>query len=132
MYRAAPCNAYYPPSVTVGEGTAEVVISVKEELFYAAGAVHGSVYFKALDDADFFAANSLVEDVFVLTTSFNLYLTRPVSSGQMRTVGRVVNTTKSQIIAESLLYVGEDREIARGTGTFLRRKIALDETIGYI
>jgi acyl-coenzyme A thioesterase PaaI-like protein len=30
-------------------------------------AVHGSVYFKALDDAAFFAVNSLVEDVFVLT-----------------------------------------------------------------
>jgi len=77
----------------------------------------------------FFAANSLVEDVFVLTTSFNLYLTRPVSSGLMRAVGRVVNATKSQMIAESVLY-DDGREIARGSRTFLRSKIALVEEIG--
>lgn len=131
MYHAAPCNAYYQPRMTVGEGTAEVIIPVKEKLFHAAGAVHGSAYFKILDDAAFFAANSLVEDVFVLTTSFNLYLTRPVSSGEMRAVGKVVQSSKSQIIAESVAYNTEGHEIARGTGTFLHSKIALSEDIGY-
>ncbi|MDX8410357.1 MAG: PaaI family thioesterase [Mariprofundaceae bacterium] len=131
MYLGAPCNDNYRPRLKIGEGRAEVVIPVKKELFHAAGAVHGSVYFKALDDAAFFAANSLVEDVFVLATSFNLYLTRPVSSGLMRAVGRVVNTTKSQMIAESILYDADGREIARGSGTFLRSKITLIEEIGY-
>lgn len=43
--------------------------------------VHGPVYFRALDDAGFFAVNSLVEDVFVLTASFNVNLFRPMKSG---------------------------------------------------
>jgi acyl-coenzyme A thioesterase PaaI-like protein len=41
----------------------------------------GSVYFKMLDDAAFFAVNSIVEDVFVYTVSLNVQLLRPVASG---------------------------------------------------
>jgi len=115
----------------VSEGRAEVVIPVKEELFHAAGAVHGPACFKALDDAAFFAANALVEDVFVLTTSFSLCLPRPVSSGEMRTESKVVHVAKSRIIAESVVHDDEGREIARSTGTFLRSKIELTADIGY-
>jgi acyl-coenzyme A thioesterase PaaI-like protein len=71
------------------------VIPVRPEFFHAAHAVHGSVYFKALDDAAFFAVNSLVTDVFVLTASYNLYLTRPVTEGALRAVGRVVHRSAS-------------------------------------
>ena len=131
MYHAAPCNHYYQPRLTVGEGQAEVIIPIRESLFHAAGAAHGAVYFKALDDAAFFAANSLVEDVFVLTASLNVYLTRPVSSGEVRASGRVVSQSGSQLIAEAILYDSDDREIAIGTGCFRRSRIALTEKIGY-
>lgn len=40
-----------------GDGEAEVSIEVGRELFHASGAVHGSVYFKLLDDAAFFAVH---------------------------------------------------------------------------
>jgi acyl-coenzyme A thioesterase PaaI-like protein len=83
MYASAPINAYFAPHLTVSEGRAEVSIPVRPEFFHAAHAVHGSVYFKALDDAAFFAVNSLVNDVFVLTVTYNVYLTRPVTSGVM-------------------------------------------------
>ncbi len=46
-----------------------------------------SVYFKALDDAAFFAANSVVEDVFVLTTNFNIQLLRTVTEGTLIATG---------------------------------------------
>ena len=52
-------------------------------------------------------------EVFVLTTSFTIYLIRPISSGSMRAVGKVVNNTKSQFIAESVAYNAEGKEIAR-------------------
>ncbi len=62
MYLAAPINRFFEPGIKVDEGTAEITVPVKEELFHAAGAVHGSTYFKVLDDAAFFAANSLERD----------------------------------------------------------------------
>lgn len=131
MYQSAPTNSLYEPRLTIGEGTAEIIISVKETHFHAMGAVHGAVYFKIMDDSAFFAANSLVEDVFVLTTSFNLHLLRPVSAGEMRAVGNVVHQSRSQIIAEAVVYDSEGRQISRGSGTFVRSRVALSPEIGY-
>ncbi len=131
MYAAAPVNTFYHPRMTVSEAQAEIEIDLLECHQHAAGAVHGSVYFKMLDDAAFFAANSLEHEVFVLTTSFTTYLTRPVSSGIMKSVGKVVNQNKSQFIAEALVYDGEGREIGRGSGVFVRSRQRLADTKGY-
>ena len=81
MYASAPINRYFAPELRVSEGRADLVIPVRADFFHAAHAVHGSVYFKALDDSAFFAVSSLVLDVFVLTVSFNVYLTRPITEG---------------------------------------------------
>lgn len=131
MMHSAPIVNLVGARVSIGEGRAEIVLPVKPELHHAAGALHGSMYFLALDNAAFFAVNSLVEDVFVLTTVFNTYLIRPVSSGTVKAVGKVVSESKSQFIAESVLYDGEGREIARGSGVFVKSRIALRQEIGY-
>ena len=131
-YLAAPTNRYYKPRIRIAEGEAEIVITVDPRFYHAADAVHGSVYFKALDDAAFFAVNSIVEDVFVLTASFNLYLVRPVNQGQIKATGRLVHQTRRAYLAEARLVDSEGRLLATGTGTFMRSTIALDETIGYV
>lgn len=131
MYKSAPINEIFPPDVAISEGEAEISMEVKPDYFHAAGAMHGSVYFKLLDDSAFFAAASMEEEVFVLTTSFTTYLTRPVSDGRVRAVGKVVNANKSQFIAESVLYDEEGREIARGNGIFVRSKNKLADIASY-
>ncbi len=131
MYLAAPINQFYNPRISVSNEYAEIEIEVTEKLFHAARAVHGSVYFKMLDDAAFFAANSIECDVFVLTVSFITYLTRPISGGFMKSVGRVVNQTKTQIIAEAVVYDQHGLEIGRGNGIFVRGKLPLAEAMGY-
>jgi len=131
MYASAPVNEYYAPTMRVSEGRADVIIPVRPDFFHAAGAVHGSAYFKALDDAAFFAVNSLVDDAFVLTVSFNVYLTRPVSEGQLKATGRVVYRSRRFFVAESALVDSDGQEIARGSGTFLPSTIALSPEVGY-
>ena len=131
MYLAAPINAFYRPSIDVSKAEATIEIEVSPQLFHAARAVHGSVYFKMLDDAAFFAANSLERRVFVLTTSFTMYLTRPVSSGSLRSVGRVVNRNRSQFVAEAVVYDAQGNEVGRGSGIFVRSKMPLSEAQGY-
>lgn len=131
MYLAAPINKIYQPSIEVETAKASIEIEVSEKLFHAAGAVHGSVYFKMLDDAAFFAVNSLEQEVFVLTTNFTTYLMRPISSGMIRSVGRVVHRTRSQFIAEAVAYDSEGDEISRGSGTFVRGKYPLKDALGY-
>ena len=78
-------------------------IDVERKMYHAAHAVHGSVYFKALDDAAFFAANSLVEKEFVLTTAFTVYLFQPVTAGSIKAIGRVTHQTGRLFFAESTL-----------------------------
>jgi len=133
MHHSAPCNlAYYPDiSLKVGEGKAEIVLPVKPQYFHAAKAVHGFVYFKLLDEAAFFAANSLVEDVFVLTTDFHLNLLRPLTAGDMKSVGQVTYHGKNQILAEAVLYNAEGKQAARGSGTFVRGATPLTPEMGY-
>ncbi len=131
MYVAAPINDFYRPKIEVREGEATIEIEISEKYYHAFKAVHGSVYFKMLDDAAFFAANSLEAEVLVLTTSFTTYLTRPVSSGILRSVGRVVNRNKTQFIAESVVYDSKGKEIGRGNGLFVRSKLLLKDAAGY-
>jgi len=131
MYASAPINTFYKPKIQIQEGGSEIEIEISDKYFHAARAVHGSVYFKMLDDAAFFAANSLETEVFVLTTTFTIYLTRPVSSGKIKAVGKVVNKNKSQFIAEAILYDSVGNELGRGSGIFVRSKILLRDAIGY-
>jgi uncharacterized protein (TIGR00369 family) len=130
MYIAAPINEFYAPSISISNGHAEILTEVKPEFFHAAGSLHGSVYFKLLDDAAFFAVNSLVEDFFVLTVSFNIYLTRPVIKGILVAKGQVVSRSVNYFVAESVLTVN-DKEVARGSGSFLRSRIKLAEVDSY-
>ncbi len=131
LYAGAPINRFFIPRLTISQGAAELVLTVREDFFHPVGAVHGSVYFKALDDAAFFAVNSLIEDVFVLTASFNIYMTRPISSGEMVARGRVIHASRRLYLAEAVLYDEKEREIGRGSGSFMRSGIALTPEVGY-
>jgi len=131
MYDAAPINEMYQPTMRVSEGIAKIEMEIQPAFLHAGRTMHGAVYFKMLDDAAFFAANSLEMDVFVLTTSFTTYMTRPVSSGKVRSVGKVVNQNKTQFIAEAILYDDQERELGRGNGIFVRSKFKLIEAMGY-
>ena len=132
MYASAPVNAFYEPTLVVSDAQAELSCEVSIKYHHSAGAMHGSVYFKMLDDAAFFAVNSLVEDVYVLTTSFNIYLTRPVVAGKITAIGKVLNRTRQVFIAEAVLFDEQGREAGRGNGTFMRSKVQLSPEICYL
>ena len=70
MYLAGPINVIYEPQIEISHERAEISINVKEEFFHAGNAVHGSVYFKMLDDAAYFAANSIEREYFVLCEGY--------------------------------------------------------------
>lgn len=128
---SAPFVRLTGAKVKIEKGKAAITLPIREDFYHAAGAMHGALYFLALDNAAFFAANSLVEDVFVLTTSFTTYITRPVSEGIVTAYGKVVNQNRSQFICESVLYNNKNKEIARASGIFVRSKTPLSARIGY-
>ena len=131
MYLAAPCNEIYKPEVRIEDRYCEVKIEVHEKLLHAANAVHGSVYFKLLDDSAFFAANSQVEGVFVLTSNFTTYFLKPVSKGSLIAKGELLDSVGNAYLSKSVVYNEDGEVVARGSGTFVKSKIPLTEETGY-
>ncbi len=132
LYASAPINDLFRSRLEiVGEGESRITFEVNKGLHHAAAAAHGTVYFKMLDDAAFYAANSLVSDRFLLTTGFNLHFTKPIKSGQVVAHGRWVSGKRRVFVAEASLVDEEGDEIGRGTGTFMRSHIPLSGLPGY-
>ncbi|WP_299523505.1 PaaI family thioesterase [Winogradskyella sp.] len=133
MYLNANFNQeiYQSTTIKIEEEKATIQLIVEPKYFHALGAIHGSVYFKLLDDASFFAVNSIVEDVFVLTTNFSINIIRPVSEGLITAVGKLKFKSKNLFIAESSLLNEDGKEIAFGTGHFAKSKVHLSDEIGY-
>ena len=131
LYAAAPITRWYGASIDISDGHAIVHLPVRAEFLHAAAAVHGSVYFRALDDAAFFAANSRVTDVLLLTVAFNVHFTAPVRAGELTGRGRLVHEGSRLFVAESELRDAEGRLLAKGSGTFARSRIPLSPEVGY-
>jgi len=132
LYARAPINSLFRSSIEIPEqGLARIRFEVEETLFHAAGAAHGTLYFKMMDDVAFYACNSMVSDRFLLTTAFNLNFTRPLRSGPVVAEGRWVSGRRRVFVGEARLIDADGEEAARGTGTFMRSHIPLAGLPGY-
>lgn len=132
LYRDAAINDLFRSRLEIlSEGRSRIHFEVEDKHYHAAGAAHGTVYFKMLDDAAFYAANSLVSDRFLLTTAFNLLLTRPLKAGPLVAEGQWVSGRKRVYVADARLLDSDGEEVARGTGTFMRSHIPLSSLPGY-
>ena len=107
-------------SITVTHSKAEITLPIDPKYYHGAQAIHGATYFKLLDDAAYFAVASLVTDVFIVTSSFQVNLLRPVSSGTLKAVGTVRSVGRNLYVAEATLRNDQGKEVAFGTGQFMR------------
>jgi uncharacterized protein (TIGR00369 family) len=127
LYLSANVNKLFTNlTINISDSSARISIKTTKDLFHAANALHGMTYFKLLDDAAFFASNSLVTDVFVLTSNFNIQLLRPVTSGILVAEGKVVFKSKNTIIADSVLF-NDGKMVGKGTGSFMKSNIILND-----
>ena len=132
LYRSAPINRLFRSEIRITDsGHSRIEFAIEPGSFHAAGAAHGTLYFKMLDDAAFYAANSLISDRFLLTTAFNLHFTKPMRGGRAHAEGRWISGRRRVLIAEARIVDEDGEECARGTGTFLRSHIALSSLDGY-
>lgn len=131
MYLEAPINRLYGPEIEIEQGAATIRQPAEDRFFHAADALHGSVLFKIMDDAAFFAANSLVDDRFVLTVAFDVHFLAPVTGGTVTARAEVVHDGDRLLVADARVHDEDDRLVARGTGSFMVSRIELTEEIGY-
>ncbi len=129
VYRAARINQrlFENPGIEVSKRRADISLDVSPHYFHGMEAVHGSVLFKLLDDAAFFAVNSVVPDVFVITTAFQVHFVRPVTEGSMKAIGELRYMTRSHMVAEATVFNDQGKEVAFGTGSFTKSRFAIEE-----
>ena len=131
MFLAAPINKLMGPTIQIMEGKCEINMDVDPKFFHAANALHGSVYFKLLDDAAFFAANSIVEDVFVVTGSFEIKFLRPILGGKLLAVGEMTKNLGNKLEARANLFDEDGNLMGSGSGVFVKTKIELTSIESY-
>lgn len=133
MYYSGPINQelYKGVQLTVSYERAEITQEVTARYFHAGQSLHGSVYFKMLDDAAYFSVQSIIQDAFIYTSTFNIQLLRPVKLGIIKGIGTITFKSKNLYIADAILYDEKNREVARGSGTFMKSQFLLDEKLGY-
>ena len=129
LYVSAPVNQALDLEIKVTEGEALIKQKITLEHCHSMGAMHGSYAFKCLDDACYFAANSLESEYFMLTTDYHIRLIRPVTpkTGYVQAIGRVVSRSKRLMICEGVLTDSQGREIARGTGSFMASSMRFED-----
>ncbi len=132
MYLAAPLNQPQKgKTIEIAEGVCEISLPMQEKFFHAAGALHGSYYFSLMDDSAFFAVNSLVEDVFVLTSSFHIHLLRPVMGGTLKAEGKVTFRSRNLFVAEAHVFNEAGKEVGHGSGNFMKSGLKLEDVAAY-
>jgi len=132
MYLSAPVTKLYGiKDIVINSGEAQIEWMVDQKFFHAADGLHGSVYFRLLDDAAFFASNSLESHFFVLTASFEIKMFMPVSSGILMASGIAKALDTRSYWGESKLFDQESKLLATGKGKFVISNIPLQENLGY-
>lgn len=133
LYKSANIQTAFFPEVQIKieAGNCEIKLPVKPEWFHGGGGLHGAIVFKLLDEAAFFAAQSVEKDFFLQTASFDIHFVRPVSEGMLLAKGMLRMNGKTSLIAEAKLLSDKGKEIAFGTGHFARSKIRLSEMSRY-
>lgn len=132
LYAKAPIHRFYEQiKLLIEEGKTTISLPIDERYFHGAMAIHGSVYFKLLDDAAYFACQSKTKDFFLLTKTFTVDLKRPVTSGILTAKGEIVQLTDELIIGRATLTNEDGKICATGSGEFRKSKISLFDLNGY-
>jgi uncharacterized protein (TIGR00369 family) len=131
MYLSAEANRLDAPAMRIARGSCEISMAIRSVHFHSAGTVHGSVFFRLLDDSAYFAAASLERNFFMLTAEFSVHFVRPANRERLRAVGKILYRTHRITVAESKVFDYKDRLVATGSGSFISGQKPLDGRLGY-
>ena len=129
LYMSAPVNQVLDLEIKVEEGTTSIKQKVVPEQCHSMGAMHGAYAFKCLDDACYFAANSIETEYFMLTADYHIRFLRPVTpkAQYVYAQGKIVSRSKRLVVCEGVLTDSSGREIARGTGSFMQSSMRIQD-----
>jgi pimeloyl-ACP methyl ester carboxylesterase/acyl-coenzyme A thioesterase PaaI-like protein len=126
MYHHAPVNRLFKPRLSVKNGESIIYSPVLSNYFHAGASLHGAVYFKMLDDAAFFACQSLETTSFMLTGEFTTRFLKPVKDGTLKATG-IFEASQGKKFNASAILENNGEIVARGSGTFIKTGITIED-----
>lgn len=131
LFEEAPIQQVYQQSkLTLESGKSELRYTIDPAFLHGGYALHGSVYFKMLDDAAYFAASTMSPEFFLLTARFETRLLRPISSGTLIARGTCITGTNPPE-AQARLFDEHGQLVATGKGHFAFSTTKWDMLTGY-
>ena len=125
IYNIAPINKFYKPKMNLSLGKSKIEIEVKNNFFHTGGSVHGSIYFKILDDAAYFASQTHEKKYFLYTVNFQINFLKPIFQGKIISRGKLLKKDSNKFISKAKLFDNEGNEVANGEGIFVKSNIFL-------
>jgi uncharacterized protein (TIGR00369 family) len=131
LFQSAPLNQgiFKGSELEVEFERATLRLTIGNQYFHAADAMHGAIYFKLLDDSAYFAAASIEKTYLLLTKSYTIHFRRPVMEDTLTAIGKVIEVSERGILATSEIYNSAGKLVANGEGVFVRstkRLLTLD------
>lgn len=132
LYQTAPVQKLYQGiSIVVSEGKSKITYPVDATHFHGGGSLHGAVFFKLLDDAAYFAAASIITDVFIVTASFQIKMKKPVTGGLLTAIGTLLQHSGDKLTAEAEIRDADGALVATGNGLFIKTSNPLESIADY-
>ncbi len=125
-YLIHPMHKDLDLSIDIGVGKVSLVLMVQPNILNLVGIMHGSYYFKLMDDACFFAALSLKKSKFVATANFTIHYFRPASSGRLIAEAHVLEHFGKRYVCECVIKDEEGKKYGCGSGLFVEPKRTYD------
>ena len=133
MYESAPVNQVHFSGTRIEfyDDQVEITFETNPSLYHAGGSSHGAVAFKLLDDAAYFSCQMFEMQFFLLTASFQIHYVRPITSSRLTAIGRIRQNSKNLFVAEARLFDERKKELAFGTGSFMKSSMELSSIEAY-
>jgi len=118
MFSEAPVPRWMGATLTFeADGSGVVTLPARAEFIQATGVVHASVITFAGDSSAFFTAATAVKE-FVVTSSFQLNLLRPVPAGSgLRATSVLVKCGKTLVVVRAQVFSDTNTLAAEGIWT---------------
>ncbi len=105
----------------VAMGTATLVLPVRKELTQNHGVVHGGAVASLIDSATAFAIIPLLSPKEKVTTvDLTISYLRPVTSGQMKAVAKVIRAGRRLIAVSAEVFNSDETLTATALSTYIR------------
>ena len=125
VYSNAPINQLFKPKMKVSLGQCEIEMKISKNFHHSANSFLGSIYFKMLDDAAYFASQTHEKEFFLYTVNFEVNFIKTVSKEVIISKGKLLKKSSNKLISKAMLYGCNGEEIGYGKGIFVKSNILL-------